>query len=186
MRRLVAVSIVTGVMVLSSFSLVTGQADPVTPPTQVRTTPGTLTNMIDNIDVPWEILEYIQMKYEGHAVTKADKIRRGNSELYRLRVDRDDQINDYDSIAVLFDMKWRLVGEEKYASPPPKPKEETPKPEEQKPVEETEKPKKPDTKPANNVDAQDEDEGGMGGGEETTEDTETNTEPTSESPRQRR
>lgn len=177
MRRLVAGSVVTGFVVLSSFTLVGGQSDPVTPPVQVRTTQGTLTNMIGEVDVPWEILEYIQMKYEGHAVTKADKITRGTSELYRLRVDRDDVATDYESIAVLFDMKWRLIGEEKYATPPPPPP--VVKTQERPKVESEKKPENPvvvptETKPA---------EGGRGAGSDPVqEESSSNTEEPTETP----
>ncbi len=181
MRRLVAGSIIAGFAVLSSFTLVGGQSDPVSPPVQVRTTPGSLSNMIDEVDVPWEILEYIQMKYEGHAVTKADRVTRGTSELYRLRVDRDDIATDYESIAVLFDMKWRLIGEEKYATPPPPPPQPSiVKPQEKpKEVEDKKKPEKPAEAPVETEPA----EGGLGAGTEPViEDGGTPAEETTETP----
>jgi hypothetical protein len=148
MKRIFIGGLITVLMVIGSFSVVGGQTEPISPPTEVRTTPGRLTNMIDDIDVPWEILEFVQMKYEGMAVTKAEKIKRNGTEIYRLRVDRDDIPTDYESLAVLFDMQWKFLGDEKYASPPPKP---APKPPE--PVQET-----PPTTETNQI------VGGNGGG----------------------
>jgi hypothetical protein len=128
MKKFVFGSLVATVLTVSSLSVVGGQEPAIVPPTEVNTTPGMLTNMIDDINVPWEILEYVQMKYEGHAVTKAEKINRFGKELYKLRVDRDSEATDYDSIALLFDMQWKLVGEEKYAMPPPPPPKPAPAP----------------------------------------------------------
>lgn len=122
MKKYFVGSLVAAVLTISSFSVVGGQEPSITPPEKVNATPGMLTNMIDDVNVPWEILEYVQMKYEGHAVTKAEKINRFGKELYRLRVDRDSEMTDYDSMALLFDMQWKLIGEEKYATPPPAPK----------------------------------------------------------------
>ena len=183
MKKIVFGSLVTVVVVVSSLSVVRGERDPVTPPTAVRTTPGMLTNMIDGIDVPWEILEYIQMKYEGYAVTKADKIKRGNSELYRLRVDRDDQPGDYDSLAVLFDMQWKLVGEEKYASPPPKPAAApAPKPQDKQEEKPQSNDKPAEEKPQQTKPPEDNSgTGGSGGGtptEQPSDPTVTDTQPT--------
>jgi len=81
-------------------------------------------------------LEYVQFQYIGHAVTKADKEVRNGKEVYILRVDDDDLLDDYKSIILLYDMKWKLIGEEKL-TPPPAP---APTP---APVESNDKEKKP-------------------------------------------
>lgn len=60
---------------------------------------------------------YAQLQYEGSAVTKVEKINRDGKELYRLRVDKDDVADDYNSIYLIYDMKWLLVGEEKGKAP---------------------------------------------------------------------
>jgi hypothetical protein len=93
-----------------------------------------LSSTIDGIEIPQELLEYIQYYFEGHAVTKAEKIRRGGQELYRLRVDRDDVLNDYSSFLLVFDLEWKFLQFEKQAPPPapkPKPAQEKEKPKEQ-------------------------------------------------------
>lgn len=75
-------------------------------------------SMIDGIDVPYEVLEYAQMKYQGHAVTKVERTYRGSEQVYRLRVDRDDIPDDYNSIILLYTLKWKLIGEEMMVAPP--------------------------------------------------------------------
>lgn len=137
MKKFVIVSVVAAVFIMGSVSMVGGQEPAIVPPEKVNATPGMLTNMIDDVNVPWEILEYVQMKYEGHAVTKAEKINHFGKEVYKLRVDRDSEATDFVSIALLFDMQWKLVGEEKYVAPPPKLQPKVEAPDETSPAETT-------------------------------------------------
>lgn len=74
-------------------------------------------SIINNISVPYEVLMYAQLQYEGSAVTQVDKIKRDGKELYRLRVDKDDVADDYNSVYLIYDMRWMLVGEEKSKAP---------------------------------------------------------------------
>lgn len=85
-------------------------------------------SIINNISVPYEVLMYAQLQYEGSAVTQVDKIKRDGKELYRLRVDKDDVADDYNSVYLIYDMKWLLVGEEKSKAPVIKKTEPAPTP----------------------------------------------------------
>lgn len=87
-------------------------------PTTATNARTTMVEIIDGIGVPMDVLMYAQTEYVGHAVIKAEKIQRDGKQLYRLRVDRDQIPDDYDSFYLLYDMGWQLVGNEK-ASPPP-------------------------------------------------------------------
>ncbi len=73
---------------------------------------------IDDIGVPFEVLDYAQMKYQGFAVTQARKSYYQGQSAYRLRVDRDSSPDDYDSIHLYYDMNWKLLGEERMVAPP--------------------------------------------------------------------
>jgi hypothetical protein len=75
-------------------------------------------SMIDNIEVPFDVIEYVQGKYLGYAVTRAEKITRDGKQVYRLLVDRDDITTDYTGFYLLYDASWKLIGEEKMTAPP--------------------------------------------------------------------
>lgn len=87
-------------------------------------------SMIDGIEVPYNVLEYAQMKYQGHAVTQVQRVYRGSEQVYRLRVDRDDIPDDFNSIMLFYNLKWKLIGDEKMIAPQvpryvaPKPQED--------------------------------------------------------------
>lgn len=117
MKKMIVSGLLVAVLTVGSFAIAEGQEVTRTeaPPTNTKYV---LTNTITGIDVPMEVLDYVQYQYIGHAVTKAEKIVRNGQDLYRLRVDRDDLANDYKSIILLYDMKWKLVGEEKLTPPP--------------------------------------------------------------------
>jgi hypothetical protein len=121
MRKLIAAGLAVTFALASNTVLVNGQAAvQQNPDQQFRQT--RLTSTIDDIEIPQGLLEYIQFYFEGHAVTKAEKINRGGNQLYRLRVDRDDVPNDYSSFLLVFDMEWKFLNFEKQAPPPaPKP-----------------------------------------------------------------
>lgn len=93
---------------------------------------------INGIEVPYEVLEYAQNKYQGHAVTQALKGFRNGQPVYQLRVDDDDNLYDDDCIYLFYDMKWKLLDDKKAFVPKqaaPVPKREEPKPENTPPVE---------------------------------------------------
>lgn len=75
---------------------------------------------IDGIAVPFKVHMSIQLKYQGHAVTEAKVVDYNGEKAYRLRVDRDDIPDDYNSIYLYYDMKWQLLDDKKI-TPPPKP-----------------------------------------------------------------
>jgi hypothetical protein len=97
------------------------------PPTPVVVNDNTA-SMIDDIQVPLEIVLYAQTKYQGSAITHASKVFRNGKQLFSLRVDTDTVADDYTSIYLLYDEKWQLVSEDKLAPPQPR-KVETKKPE---------------------------------------------------------
>lgn len=74
-------------------------------------------SLIDNVEVPYEVLEYAQMKYQGFAVTQVVKNYRNNESVYVLRVDNDDIPNDFHSINLIYSANWKLLGEEKMTAP---------------------------------------------------------------------
>jgi len=73
--------------------------------------------VIDKVSVPFDVLTYAQLEYQGHAVTKVYKVRYGGESAYRLRVDRDDDPSDYKSHYLIFDKEWRLLDEAKVKKP---------------------------------------------------------------------
>lgn len=77
--------------------------------------------LIDGIKVPYGVLAYVQIKYQGHAVTQARKAMKDGKQIYSLRVDRDTASNDYKSFYLLFDLKWSLIGKQKMSPPPAAP-----------------------------------------------------------------
>lgn len=113
MPKLLQISVIsllvaTGVALMSGS---TAHAEPKTGPTGAT---------IDNIVVPYEVLIYAQLEYQGHAVTKATKVVENGQELYRLKVDRDDdEFSDTELIHLLYDKKWELVDQKKMKLPEP-------------------------------------------------------------------
>jgi hypothetical protein len=85
---------------------------------------------IDGVDVPYEVLEYAQLEYQGHAIDKVTKINRGGQEMYRLRVAPSSAAQDYECIFLLYGIDWKLIADEKVAPPViPRPVQRIPKPE---------------------------------------------------------
>lgn len=83
---------------------------------------------MDGILVPYEVITYAQMEYQGRAITRVSQVTSHGIQLYKLRVDHDDKLNDYDSIFLLYDKDWKLIEEEKMSLPPlpAKPKNDKP------------------------------------------------------------
>ncbi|MBA3758348.1 hypothetical protein H0X10_01825 [Candidatus Saccharibacteria bacterium] len=127
MKILLTGGLLVAVLSVSSFAVVSGEQSPSTANDTKLSDGRVLTNNIDGIDVPLEVLEYVQFEYPGHAVTKAEKTNRNGAQVYRIRADRDDMINDYESTILLYDLKWKLIGNEKPIAPA-KPIKTTPTP----------------------------------------------------------
>lgn len=115
MKKLIALGLLLGTVFMTAPTQANAP-DPTNVDTATPVKPPA--SMIDNTEVPYDVLEYAQMKYQGHAVTQVRKVYRGNEQVYRLRVDRDDIPDDYDSIILLYTLKWKLIGDEKLVAPP--------------------------------------------------------------------
>jgi hypothetical protein len=135
MKKLIFISLCALLVIFNGFAGFSLKAQEATPQnTDRQFRQSKLSSTLDGIEIPQDLLEYIQYYFEGHAVTKAEKIRRSGQELYRLRVDRDDLLNDYSSFLLVFDLEWKFLQFEKQAPPPapkPKPAKEKEKPKEQ-------------------------------------------------------
>lgn len=176
MKKIAILILVVSGFVFGSMRLVSGQqANLESPPITPEFTMSGVTSVIDGIEIPQEVLEYVQLTYDGHAVTKAEKTVREGLDVYRLRVDRDDIQNDYTSFSLIFSRDWKLLGKEKAEVPVPKP-QPTPKERQVKP--ESEEKEKPEYKPPKpEPESENKPEGGQGGGAGTTEEQEATTEP---------
>lgn len=147
--KLILIGFATLVMTLGGFGTTSPPTEPSTSEPTVTT--GTLPSVfISDIEVPYEVVMYVQDTYQGLAVISVEKTSRGGQEVYRLRVDRDDNPTSYEeSFYLLYTLDWKLIGDEKALPPPPPLPQPTPEPEPQ-----------PATEPA----PQPEPEGGRGGG----------------------
>lgn len=83
---------------------------------------------IDDVLVPDEILYAIQGEFPGFSATKADKLRRGGQEIYRLFVDKSDRTVGREGFYLLFDKNWKFIDKndlpvrtEPVAQPQPEP-----------------------------------------------------------------
>ncbi|MDQ3123496.1 MAG: hypothetical protein M3Q14_02345 [bacterium] len=76
-------------------------------------------SMLNDIQIPDEILMDIQMEYQGFAVTKATKVNHNGADLYQLKVDRSDIPVDYDGFYLYFDKDWKMVEKEDIDAPAP-------------------------------------------------------------------
>ncbi len=73
-------------------------------------------SFIDDIEVPYDVLDYVHMTYQGHAVIRAHKMRRGGQDVYRLQIAPDE--TSPQTTYLFYDMKWQLLGDEVAAAPP--------------------------------------------------------------------
>lgn len=78
-----------------------------------------LTELINNIPVPYQVLLDAQMEHPGFAVMNAEKISRNGSERYRLHIQGSDQSISRTNLYLMYDMEWRLTGEETFVASPP-------------------------------------------------------------------
>lgn len=110
---------------------------------EVKPAQSYLSTVIDNVPVPYEVLTYAQMKYQGHAVTEVKQISLSNRQVYQLRVDGDDILKDYTGIHLIYDTGWNLLDKKELTPPPPvivpEPEVEKDEPKPQKPDKEEEK-----------------------------------------------
>ncbi len=112
MKKVLIVGVLIGTLLFAA------SANANTPETAIVTPHKPPPSMIDGIEIPYEVLEYAQLKYQGYAVTQASRTFHGGQAVYQLRVDRDDIPDDYDSIILLYDMKWKLIADERMVAPP--------------------------------------------------------------------
>ena len=113
----------------------------------------TMMIVIDGVAVPFDVQMGIQLKYQGHAVTKVAVVSHNGEQAYRLRVDRDDIPDDFDSIYLYYDMNWQYIDDKKMAPPAqpafkPEPPRQAPMPPKPKPAPAPEPPA-PAQKPVN-------------------------------------
>lgn len=181
MKKFAILILVISGFTLGSMRLVNGQqANLESPPVTPEFTMSGITNVIDGIEVPQEVLEYVQLTYDGHAVTKAQRTVRDGQNVYRLRVDRDDLQNDYSSFSLIFSTDWKLLGRERAEVPKPKPEPVKVKPQDKPKPENEDKPQQERPKPEQ--ENEDKPVGGSGGGTESTGQTsEEETEETTDS-----
>lgn len=117
---------------------------------------------IDDVAVPYSVLVYAQVVYQGYAITQAEEIIINGEKVYKLRIDNDSNPNDNDGLYLIYNMEWKLIDKHSLYSPAPSP----PKPEVKEEADEAPTPElEPDTTTE----------------EESTEDTNTTIEDTDES-----
>ena len=99
-----------------------------------------LLELIDGIAVPYDVLLDAQMEHPGFAVTGASTGIREGRDVYRLHIENSDHTSSRRNVYLLYDMQWRLMGEETLVAPAPvvrekpEPEPAEPEPAEQAPV----------------------------------------------------
>jgi hypothetical protein len=68
---------------------------------------------VDGVDVPFEVLDYVQMKYQGYAVTGASRTGSG----YQLRANNSDVPSGGKTIYLSYDSKWHLLNDRQVNAP---------------------------------------------------------------------
>jgi hypothetical protein len=129
--------------IVLSFVLVIGgrvTADPVTDGSRAALSNDyTLTEKINDIDVPYSVLLDAQMDYQGYAVMTVHRYRRGGQDVYRLHI-KSGNDGTRENIYLLYDMDWKFIGDEKTLAPlqvkQPEPEEPTEQVEVSEPEEE--------------------------------------------------
>lgn len=84
-----------------------------TPESTPNASTGMPSSVINSIEVPYNVLDYAQMKHQGYAVTHATRSTYRGEQVYRLHVDNDDILYDDDYILLIFDLNWKLMNEQK-------------------------------------------------------------------------
>jgi len=75
---------------------------------------------IDNVLVPGEVIDYVHLKYQGHAITQVIETIRDGEPVYILRVSSDTNPTYLNSIFLLYDTEWKLIGDETIQPPAPR------------------------------------------------------------------
>lgn len=118
MRRLITVGLAAITLAVANVTVlhsVGAQSDPGASPPAAA--PHEMpVSFIDDIAIPYDVLDYVHMTYQGHAVIHAHKMRRGGQEVYRLQIASDEKSSQ--SIYLFYDMNWQLLGDEPVAAPP--------------------------------------------------------------------
>jgi hypothetical protein len=70
-------------------------------------------SVIDGIEVPFDVEAYVQLQYQGCAVIQAKKIIYHDQSAFRLLIDHDSMPYGSNSFYLLYDMNWKLLGEQK-------------------------------------------------------------------------
>jgi hypothetical protein len=78
-------------------------------------------SVIDDIEVPGEILTDLQLEFQGFAVTHAVRIARDTRSYYQLQLSRDSNANPYESIYLIYSQAWERTGNTEAPVPPPQP-----------------------------------------------------------------
>jgi len=75
---------------------------------------------IDNVLIPGEVIDYVHLKYQGHAITQVIETIRDGEPVYILRVSSDTNPTYLNSVFLLYDAEWKLIGDETIQPPTPK------------------------------------------------------------------
>jgi hypothetical protein len=75
---------------------------------------------IDGVPVPYEILVYAQVVYQGYAVTQAEETTFSGKKAYQLRIDNDSNPHDSNGMYLLYDSSWELIDKKPLYAPLPK------------------------------------------------------------------
>jgi len=74
---------------------------------------------IDGVPVPYEVLVYAQVVYQGYAVTQARETTWNGSKAYQLRIDNDSNPHDANGMYLLYDVEWKLIDNKPLNAPLP-------------------------------------------------------------------
>ena len=146
MKKLIVLVLGT-ILVSLSGTAVANSAPDAAAQTNTATTGSLAAETINDISIPTEVLLYVQTNYQGYAVTQASKAARDGKPVYSLRVDPNDITTDYDGFYLLYDMNWKLLGEEKMTPPAPKPEPKPQITDEKKPASDKPHTEQRNTKP---------------------------------------
>lgn len=124
MKRLLITTLTLSAFLFGGMHIAGAQTSTanVAPPPETEIGKSNQTATVDDINIPYEIIFFIEEKYPGHAVTQASKVSHEGKEAFRLRIDRDDVSSDYEGFYLLFNAKWSFISDQKITEPP-KPKE---------------------------------------------------------------
>jgi hypothetical protein len=75
---------------------------------------------IDDVPVPYNVLVYAQVVYQGFAVTQAEEITIYGKKAYRLRVDNDSNPNYSKGFYLIYDENWKIIEKKPLINPAPK------------------------------------------------------------------